>query len=337
MQLVVGAEHDLDLLDRAPVAGEHVVDAASGRAGRRAGRAPSGGRRPRRSSAWRCWNATWSGPSSWRLASASSRAGAEVDLGRGGEQRLARRPRPPSDGDELLDERRLRRPRRARRSSGSGAPGRGAPTGQRRTIGRVERGRRPARGRRRPGSRRRGVSWASLSSAGRVVASASRRRASAGVAARRARRACRRTTPAARGLVVEGDRVDAVLRDRGERRDVRRRRVAASARPAARGRRVPRRRRRRGRRPAGRRTACRAGCVSTGSACVAREGRAAVGGAASPARRRRSASTNAASRREGEVRRRARGARAGPRRGAADGSATSVTRATPPSRASRGG
>ena len=96
-QLLLAAEHDLDLLDRAAVAREPVVRRGSARAGRRAGRAPTGATRPRRCSATRCWMATTLVGSSWRLATASDGAGAERDLGRAGEERLAgRRDRRPS-------------------------------------------------------------------------------------------------------------------------------------------------------------------------------------------------------------------------------------------------
>ena len=173
---------------------------------------------------------------SWMLATASSAPGREMDLERAGEQRLRRRsalgapatPRAPRRPTPP-------RPRRARRSSGSGAPGPGSPAGQRRTIGRSRRT--PARhaDRRRPGSSAARVSWASLSSSGQRRR---RRAARAGAGSRRSAAEVSRTTPAARQR-RRGERVDAVLAERGEAGDAvgQRRGAVASA-----SRRVPRRR-----------------------------------------------------------------------------------------------
>ena len=202
----LAAEHDLDLLDRAAVAVEAVVDAAADEPAAELGERPV----ERRALADRRRGGAGTRPgragSSWRLATASSALAPEVDLERAGEERLAagrprsRRPTDraprrstPSAPVAELDE----RPRRAAR-------GPAAPAAQRTTIGRSSRT--PA-----GTSDRDALVPDGRGSAGRACrrrAAARRRRAAraatAGVAPRAPRRASRdRRRPRAAGVEDE--------------------------------------------------------------------------------------------------------------------------------------
>ena len=234
----VGAEHDLDLLDRAAVALEPVVDAAADEPRRRAGRAPSGASRPRRSRPGGAGTRPGRRPGPGCTPCASVGAARREGPRRAGEERLrlaaSARSRPDRTSSSTSDAEapspsstivrvRSARPRRPDGPAEDDRAARGA--------------RRPARGRRRPGSSAARVSWASLSSAGSVAA---RRRGAGRARPRRGRPGApsvSRMTPA-RGprrsgrAPRRGPRVDATSAARPSRR--RRRRPPRPARRPAR-------------------------------------------------------------------------------------------------------
>ena len=228
MELVVGAEHDLDLLDRAPVAREHVVDARADEP------AAELRERPAEVRAVADVGAPLLEHDLVRaeLLEAGHReagVGAEPDLRRRGEQRLARRRRrrsfatssstsvasAPSSSSTMVracDERARGAQRPAQRRSGARADARGHVDA------------------RRPGSTRRGYSCGELLVGGeqrRALDEAARERR---VAARRARRASPAVTPAAarrpRSIATVDD---AVLVERDEPGEPVGRRPPASA------------------------------------------------------------------------------------------------------------
>ena len=270
-------------------------------------------------------------PSSWRLATRAGRARAEGDLDRAGEAAtgrpsIARAP----DGDELLDDATPRRPSPSSTIVRVRSARSGAPTAQRMTIGRASRtpagtsqddalgpaarGSAGRTGRRRAARRRR--------RAGAAAASGSR----ASSVAERLERDAGRASPSGRQRDAE---VDVVLgrREQAVRRRAGRLPAGRSSPTVAYGPDVVERARR-----AGRRRACTAGSISTGSASKRVEARRAGRRASQSGSPSASGSTDAARRRGSER-------SVGP---GATGRGRTVTperviRATPPSPASPGG
>ena len=328
MELVRDAEHDLDLLDRAPVAGQDVVDPRADEA------APSWASAQRRSApspmcASRCWNTTWSGPSSWRLAIAS-RAFAPRRISVVARQQAGRAGDDLVGLDELLDHRRLgalvEDDERAPDERPRGPDG---PAEHDRPL-HADAGRDVDDDALRPGGARQ---LGELLVGGQDRAAVEQR---AGERLVRAHQLGERQHPDAGGpdVLVERDGRDALLAELEQGGDVgrqRRRSPGRSRRPRCTARRP------RSGRPGGPGTACTGGCSRPAAPRTARAPRAGRRAAsAGSSRSATSASTNARSRKAtGRSVGERRGARAG--RGRDDGSATSVIRATPPSRASRAG